>query len=220
MMRIQSTAKPSATERRALHRDNLEAEILAQAVRVFSEYGYEGTSLTTIAESVGLSKQNLLYYFPTKRALYQRVLDDVLDDWLDRMRVLADENRTPQEALRAYVAAKLQFSRENPCASRVYGLEVITGARMYGKQIRKKVIPMLREDIGIFERWIAEGRIAPVNATHLIFTIWAMTQSYADFAVQMTLLLDRKKLAKTDFDAAEKLITDMVLSTVALQPPA
>lgn len=217
-MRMTDTTKIPGNQRRAINRDNLEADILAQAVRVFAEYGYEGTSVATIADSVGLSKQNLLYYFPTKRALYKRVLDDVLDAWLERMRLLADENKSPEEALRAYVAAKLRFSRENPWGSRVYGLEVITGARIYAPEIRQKVLPWLRKDIEVFEKWIADGKIAPINATHLLFTIWAMTQSYADFAVQMTLVLDKRKLARRDYDAAEKLIIDMVLAAVAIKP--
>jgi TetR/AcrR family transcriptional regulator len=214
-MRPSDLPKRTPTQRRTANRDHLEAEILAQATRAFSEYGYEGTSLATIADSVGLSKQNLLYYFPNKRALYIRVLDDVLDEWLERMRVLADPDSTPEEALRAYIAAKLKFSRDNPWGSRVYGMEVITGAKTYGKEIKEKVVPLLRQDIEVFEKWIAEGRIAPVNATHLLFTIWAMTQSYADFAIQMSLVLDQKKLAKSEYEAAEALITSMVLGVIA-----
>ena len=67
---------------------------MAEAVRVFAECGYEGASVATIASNAGLSKQNLMYYFPTKQALYQRVLDGVLDDWLERMDTLADPNAT------------------------------------------------------------------------------------------------------------------------------
>ena len=44
-------------------------------------------------------------------------------------------------------------------------------AAMYGEQIRERVVPLVRKDIEVFERWIAEGRIAPVNATHLLFAI-------------------------------------------------
>lgn len=213
-MRPSEMHKRTPTQRRAATRDTLEAEIVSRATRAFSEYGYEGTSLATIADSVGLSKQNLLYYFPNKRALYKRVLDDVLDAWLERMRMLADTTLAPQEALRAYIEAKLRFSRENPWGSRVYGMEVITGAKTYGTEIKEKVVPLLRQDIEVFEKWIAEGRIAPVNATHLLFTIWAMTQSYADFAVQMSLVLDRPKLVRQDYDAAEELITGMVLKLI------
>lgn len=203
-------------KRRIINRDKLEADIVVVAVRVFAESGYEGASIATIADRAGLSKQNLMYYFPTKQALYERVLDDVLDDWLERMDSLAAGDQEPQAVLRAYVQAKLKFSREQPWASRVYAMEVISGAQLYGAQIQRRVVPLLRKDIAVFEQWIAAGKIAPVNATHLLFAIWAMTQSYADFAPQMALVLNRKQLGKKDFDDAEQLIVDMVLAAVSV----
>jgi TetR/AcrR family transcriptional regulator len=221
-----STVKPinalqtPTVKRRVLNRDKLEADIVAEAVRVFAEFGYEGASVATIAENSGLSKQNLMYYFPTKQVLYQRVLDDVLDDWLDRMETLSNPNQDPRDMLRAYIQAKLRFSREQPYASRVYAMEVIGGAQLYGKQIQERVVPLLRKDIEVFERWASEGKIAPVNATHLMFAIWAMTQSYADFSAQMTLVLNRKQLTRNDFVDAEKLIVDMVLAAVSIPASA
>jgi len=157
-----------------------------------------------------------MYYFPTKQALYQRVLDEVLDEWLARMESLADAEQDPREVLRAYVQAKLKFSRENPWASRVYAMELISGAPLYGGQIQSRVVPLVRKDIEVFEQWIAAGKIAPVNATHLLFAIWAMTQSYADFSAQMALVLNRKQLTKKDFDDAEKVIVDMVLAAISV----
>ncbi|MFM2088803.1 MAG: hypothetical protein RLZZ237_3672 [Pseudomonadota bacterium] len=214
-----ATPVKSASGRRLQNRDRLEADILEQAVRVFAESGYEGASIATIAERAGMSKQNLMYYFPTKQQLYQRVLDDVLDDWLARMDKLAsaaDGDHAPQDMLRSYIAAKLRFSREQPWASRVYALEVINGAPLYGAQIRERVVPLLRKDIAMFEAWSKAGKIAPVNATHLMFAIWAMTQSYADFSAQMTLVLDREELTQQDFHDAETLIVQMVLAAVAI----
>jgi len=222
------TVSPLRNSRREARRDQLESTVLLEAVRLFAERGYEGTAIADVAQRAGLSKQNLMYYFPTKQALYTRVLDDVLDDWLARMASLAGGEGNaegnadgatasdPGDVLRAYVAAKLRFSREQPLASRVYALEVIGGAKIYGDQIRRRVVPLLRADIAVFERWIAQGRIAPVNATHLLFAVWAMTQSYADFAAQMQLVLDRPQLGRDDFEQAERLITDMVLAAVGL----
>lgn len=202
----------------ARRRDKLESAILAAATRLFAECGLEGTSIAAVAEQAGISKQNLLYYFPTKHGLYRRVLDDVLDDWLDRMAHLAhlaDDGGEPADVLRAYVAAKLRFSREQPWASRVYAMEVIGGAKFYGEQIRARVVPLLRRDIAVFERWMAEGRIARVDATHLLFALWAMTQSYADFAAQMTLVLGTPELSGADFAEAERLVGDMVVRAVS-----
>jgi TetR/AcrR family transcriptional regulator len=208
----------SAKLRRVINRDRLESDIAAEAVKVFAECGYEGTSIAAIAENAGLSKQNLMYYYPSKQALYQRVLDDVLDDWLERMSHLADTDQEPRDVLRAYIQAKIAFSREQPWASRVYAMEVISGAQLYGDKIRERVVPLVRKDIEVFERWIAAGKIAPVNATHLLFAIWAMTQSYADFAAQMALVLGREQLLPSDYQDAEETIIKLVLS--ALVKPA
>jgi TetR/AcrR family transcriptional regulator len=131
---------------------------------------------------------------------------------------LAAPDGEPAEVLRAYIGAKLAFSREHPLASRVYAMEVISGAPMYGEQIRERVVPLVRKDIEVFERWIAEGRIAPVNATHLLFAIWAMTQSYADFAAQMHLVLGARELTAADFSDAEETISKLVIA--ALVPAA
>lgn len=215
-----TVTRTPAVKRRILNRDKLEADIANVAVRVFAECGYEGTSIATIAEQAGLSKQNLMYYFPTKQALYERVLDGVLDDWLARMATLADPDQEPRDMLRAYIQAKLRFSREQPWASRVYAMEVISGAQLYGQQIQSRVVPLLRKDIEVFEGWIGAGRIGPINATHLLFAIWAMTQSYADFSAQMALVLNRKQLSRKDFDDAEEMITHMVLAAVSMTGPA
>lgn len=195
-------------------RDVLEARILHFAIEVFAEAGYAGSSLASIAERAGLSKQNLLYYFPTKQILYEKVLDQVLDQWLERMQLLADASQNPAQLLRNYIHAKLRFSREQPQASRVYAMEVISGAPIYGEQLRTKILPLLQKDIAVFEKWIAQGKIAAINPTHLLFAIWAMTQSYADFSAQMSLVLGHTPLNETDFEEAEKLIVDMVLARV------
>ena len=193
-------------------RDVHEARIIQTAIEVFAEAGYAGTALAAIADRANLSKQNLLYYFPTKPFLYQRVLDFVLDQWLDRMNILAQEEQEPAELIRAYIRAKLQFSKEQPQASRVYAMEVIGGAQFYAESMREKILPMLQKDIAVFERWIAQGKIASINPTHLLFSIWAMTQSYADFATQMSLVLGHAPLNDEDFELAEQSIIEMVLA--------
>lgn len=197
-------------------RDVHEARIVQHAIEVFAEAGYAGTALATVAERAGLSKQNLLYYFPTKKILYQRVLDDVLDQWLDRMNILTEPDQAPADLLRSYIRAKLRFSKEQPQASRVYAMEVIGGAQFYADSMREKILPMLQKDIAVFETWIAEGKIAALNPTHLLFAIWAMTQSYADFGTQMSLVLGHTPLSDHDFEEAEKFIVDLVLARIHL----
>ncbi len=48
--------------------------IIEQAIRRFGRDGYAGASLEQIASAVGVRKQTLLYYFPTKEALLEACL--------------------------------------------------------------------------------------------------------------------------------------------------
>ncbi|MCY7386851.1 MAG: TetR family transcriptional regulator C-terminal domain-containing protein [Burkholderiales bacterium] len=188
-----------------------EQAILDAAERLFAQYGFEGVSLESIAIAVGISRHNLLYYFPSKEALYRKVLDRVLDLWLACMAAISASDN-PQEALTAYIAAKLRFSREQPAGSQVFTREVIAGAPRYADVIEQRVAPMLREDLKTLEKWASEGRIARIDFTHLMFLIWSVTQAYADLAPQFAMLLGKPKLDGKDFAAAESVLTRLVMA--------
>ncbi len=49
--------------------------ILDAALEVFSLHGFRGATLDQIAEVAGLSKPNLLYYFPSKEEVHTGASD-------------------------------------------------------------------------------------------------------------------------------------------------
>jgi TetR/AcrR family transcriptional regulator len=201
-------------------RERLEHEILRAAKKLFAQRGFGGVSLDHIAREVGASKQNLLYYFPSKEELYRRVLHGVLDVWLSYMDALSQRPDDPERAIRDYIAGKLRFSREHPDDSRVYANEVISGAPLFSAEIADRVIPALQADVAIFNRWAEQGLCRPVDGRHLMILLWASTQVYADWASQIGLVMGKSELDLEDFQAAENLIVDMVLRTVLVQDPA
>jgi TetR/AcrR family transcriptional regulator len=194
----------------------LEADILAAAKRLFAQRGFGGVSLDHIAREVGASKQNLLYYFPSKEELYRRVLHGVLDVWLSYMDALGQHPDDPEQALREYIAGKLRFSREHPDDSRVYANEVVSGAPIFSAEIAARVIPAVQADVAVLNRWAERGLCRAVDGRHLMVLLWASTQVYADWASQISLVLGKPALEESDFAAAEALIVDMVLRTVLL----
>ena len=187
-----------------------EAAICAEAESQFAKFGFEGASLEQIAAALGLSRHNLLYYYPSKEALYRRVLDEVLAEWLARMAGIVG-GTDPEGALREYIAAKLRFSRERPAGSQVFAREVMAGAPRFRDAIQAQVLPALNADVKTFERWARQGLIKRLDYRHLMFTIWSSTQAYADLAPQFAILLGKSVLEEADYAAAEGLITQLVI---------
>lgn len=204
-----------AAPKRAERRREKEQAILREAEAQFARSGFAGTSLEGIAAALGLSRHHLLYYFPSKEALYRRVIDDVVSSWLERMDALA-EGADPAEALRRYIGAKLRSSAERPEGTSVFTQEVMAGAPRYADAIVDRVLPVLQADVRVFERWARAGRVQRLPFVHLMFVLWAATQAYADLAPQFALLLGKKKLDRKDYAAAQAVIERMVLAGLGL----
>lgn len=54
-------------------------KIKGVAIKHFNHCGYKGTSLSGIAEEVGIRKQSLAYHFPNKCELFQEIYKEVVD---------------------------------------------------------------------------------------------------------------------------------------------
>ncbi|GJE18558.1 HTH-type transcriptional regulator RutR [Methylobacterium marchantiae] len=181
--------KPPARRRRKDGEARREA-ILDAGLEVFSGLGLHGASVDRLAERAGLSKANLLYYFPSKEELYVAVLRRVLDVWLDPLQDL-DADSEPGHAIRAYIRTKLALSRDAPQASRLFCLEIVQGAPLLRAELEGPLRNLVESKAAILRGWIAEGRIGPHDPHHLIFSMWAITQHYADFAVQVDAITGR-----------------------------
>jgi TetR/AcrR family transcriptional regulator len=193
-----------------------EARILKAAEEVFATSGFSGARTAAIAERAGVPKANLHYYFGTKEALYRRLLENLLEVWLgmgDSIRPEAD----PAQAFAAYIAAKVEHSRRRPYASKVFANEMLHGAPQLRSYFRHALRRWVAAKAKVIEGWVAAGRMAPIETRHLFFVIWAMTQTYADFDVQVAAVLGRKRLAARDYQAATAVITRLVLRGAGLQ---
>ena len=182
-----SQAKTVAPRKTRIQSQNEEL-ILAAALEVFSAYGFRGSTVDQIATRCGLSKPNLLYYFRRKEDIYIAVLEHTLRDWLEPLRAL-DPAGDPVEELSRYIRAKIQMSRDNPKASSLFANEILHGAPTIGKFLKGPLKDLVDDKAAVIQGWIDRGLLSPVDPHHLIFAIWATTQHYADFDVQVRAIL-------------------------------
>ncbi len=156
---------------------------------VFSVQGLRGATLEQIASESGVSKQNILYHFGSKDAIYTDLLESLLDHWLSPMRDLSEDGE-PLEEILTYVRRKLQMSYEMPRESRLFANDILQGAPRISPFLDSKLRDLFEEKCALITRWSEQNRIAKVDARHLFFSIWATTQHYADFDTQVTFLLE------------------------------
>jgi TetR/AcrR family transcriptional regulator len=187
--------------------------ILDGALAVFSTHGFRGATLDQIAAKAGMSKPNLLYYFANKDALYLAVLEETLEVWLKPLADL-DPDGDPIGEISTYIDAKVAMALDKPEASRLFATEVIRGAPLIGDFLRGALKSLVDDKAAILARWIDEGRIAACDPHHLIMMIWAVTQHYADFDVQVRAVLGDRGDTGVEPDAAtyRAEISDQILN--------
>jgi TetR/AcrR family transcriptional regulator len=211
-MRARRLAEKKARQtKQSVNREVLESRILRSAEIIFAAKGFSGASMERIAEVSKISKQNLIYYFPNKDLLYKRVLKEILDIWIEKLSYLEDYSGSPEEVIRSYVREKMWLSRLYPNGSKVFAHEIISGAPVLKEYLVSHLKPQFDRDVDLVKSWISQGLIDDIDPEHLFFTIWAATQTYADFSIQMEVLLGKKTLDRADFERAESAVTDFVV---------
>ena len=209
-IRGSARAPSPEAQSKGLIRQTNEALILLAAEKVFARAGFGGATMAAIAEGSGLPKANLHYYFGSKDVLYRAVLARILNDWLVPTHGIT-EGAEPRAALEEYIRAKMDVSAQRPDGSKVFANELLHGAPVVKELLSTELRQLVKQKAAVVQGWIDAGRMAPVDATHLFFTIWAATQTYADFDVQVSAVLGLDSMEPKDFARATEHVVALLL---------
>ena len=187
--------------------------ILDAALNVFSVHGFRGATIDQIAEAAGMSKPNLLYYFASKEEIHKRLLDGMLDLWLDPLREM-DADGDPIPELRSYIRRKLEMARDFPRESRLFANEMLQGAPHAIDVLEGELKALVDSKAKVLEIWMEQGKITRTDPYHLIFSIWATTQHYADFEVQIRAILGARVDQPAHFALARATLEQVLVKGV------
>lgn len=188
--------------------------ILEAALDVFSAHGFRGATIDQIAEAAGMSKPNLLYYFPRKEDIHKRLIGQMLDTWLAPLKEM-DDDGDPIPEIRSYIRRKLEMSRDFPRESRLFANEMLQGAPRIIDMIEGDLKNLVDEKAKVMLGWMDEGKIARADPYHLIFAIWATTQHYADFDVQVRAVLGKDRGGEGRFEDAARFLENLFMTGLA-----
>ena len=198
---MDETPKPPLTR---IQREN-RARIREAALEAFTRHdlcgGLRGVTLDKIALVAGLTKPNILYYYASKDAIYSDLLENLLEEWLLPLKEISPDG-APLAEIQNYVRRKLRLSIEKPRESKLFATEILHGAPLTAATLSGYLKDLVDEKAALIERWIKQGQLAPIDPYHLIFSIWAMTQHYADFDVQVRAILGAEKTKRLPDEAS------------------
>jgi TetR/AcrR family transcriptional regulator len=145
--------------------------IVEEAIRAFGREGYQGASLDQIAQAVGIRKQTLLYYFPTKDELLETCLAAagrrVADDIAAALEAPAEAGERAEAVIRAVYALAEEWP-EFPMFIREAGR---LGAGAFDR-FAGALDPLRERAIEFLQAGMDAGQIRKQDPALLLFTLY------------------------------------------------
>lgn len=209
------TGTLSAREKVLQRRQRVHAAIREAAIEEFSAKGLAGASTQSIAQRAGLTKPQLHYYISSKEELYEDVLVGILEEWKEIF-MSASAGESPADVICAYIEKKLEYGQKNPQASRLFGAEIASGAP-YLRRYWDEYHASTRETGDLIRSWIDKGLIRPVDPLLFQIHIWAVTQHYADFDLQVRNVMQIGPDQEVDLDHIKNEVCSLFLRACGLE---
>jgi len=97
--------------------------ILQKALGLFSEKGYDATSVREICEAAGITKPTLYHFYGSKEGVYRTLVEGTLEEYRQGIREVMEASGTLAERLQGVVRGHFAYTRENPSLVRfLFGL--------------------------------------------------------------------------------------------------
>lgn len=139
----------------------MRTRLLEAATRVFAARGYEGTSLQAVCDQVGIRKASLLYWFPSKEALREAVIDALLTGWKDVLPAVLLAASTGEDRFAGGLKVALDFFATSPDRARLLLRESLDRPDEMRATLNRHIGPWIGVVTAAIRRGQAEGRVRP-----------------------------------------------------------
>jgi len=181
--------------------------ILEIAEKLFSEHGFDGTSVRAIASAAEVNVSMISYYFGSKEKLLEEIIKHRISDSREQMEVVINSDRSFEEKLETMVSLYIRRIHNNHRVYRIVNIEYSNGSRTIDfDNIAKDKM----QNYQVLERFILDGQEAgvfkkEVEIPLIIPTILGLYFHFDDNKPFYLSLLGLKN---------QKMLDDYVLSTL------
>lgn len=93
--------------------ENARGRILDEAAELFARDGYDGASLGSVADAVGVTKAAIYHYFPNKKVIYEAIIVRTLEGLLQFVSDRVEGVHGAEECLTQFMTAHAEYFERN-----------------------------------------------------------------------------------------------------------
>ena len=153
-----------------MERGNTKQEILEASLDLFSVQGFEATSISQIANAVGIRKASLYSHFENKQAILDALVKDVLDQYAERS-IFAkadwdeyddaeDKSALTPDAAAQMILGQIRYILHDPHISKarkMLAMEQFRNAELAKLQTKQNYTDVMRYFTGLVKHLIRNG---------------------------------------------------------------
>jgi len=159
-------------------------QIIEAAIKRFAHFGIAKTSLTEVADDLGVAKQTLSYYFSDKKALVTAVVDKLGEEYEEKLHAEIDQADTVEKALLKLTEVKSWFFEKYfMLLTQENHMELATAGVLPGRRnkLMNRELALMK---ALLDQGVSKGELRPMDsakkASLLLETLYAFARCVKD----------------------------------------
>jgi AcrR family transcriptional regulator len=146
--------------------------ILQTALQLFSEKGYDATSVREICEAAGITKPTLYHFYGSKEGVYRTLVHGTFEEYRQGVRERVEAPATLEQRLQSIARGHFEYTREHPSLVRfLLGLIHHPPSSAPATDFPRLYAEVVSDIVRMVDRGVAEGILseAPSDVRMLVF---------------------------------------------------
>jgi AcrR family transcriptional regulator len=146
-------------------------QVLAAAIEAFSVHGYNGVSLRTVNDELGVSRNLLYQRFGSKTSLWRAAVDWAFRPLVEHLEAADDESADPMVRLRVLIRGFIEYSATRPYLARLVIVEGSATSDRLEYLYRTYIEPIQSRFVPVFTTLRDQGRIKNISPQVFYFLL-------------------------------------------------
>lgn len=206
--------------RRETRSDESRAKILTAAERAFAGEGLAGARTDAIAAEAGVNKALLYYYFNSKEALYEAVIEEQLREFNDRALAVLGGRGSARALLLQYLNLHFDFISRHRLHAPLFQQLIMKGSKPPERLFRKYIVPRADALRKLLVRGMRSGEFRKNDPFHTAISIAALIVFYFAASPMLKLMSDSDPYASGNLKQRKQQVLDFVRYGLFVDPKA